>query len=136
VNMYSKVNFADLRLLDSCFGLVSELKTGYGWWQLLFDVRCVSSYHGSGTYSAVFFHNFIIFSFFFQMIGRYHSRTSPTLNGLVLAPRELSLWAGRQMDPLAEANGANVFCFLSSLPRLPPSHHGSVWVWVLPVISL
>ncbi len=32
-------------------------------------------------------------------------------------------------------NGANVFCFLSSLPLLPPPpHHGSIWV--LPVISL
>ncbi len=29
---------------------------------------------------------------------------------------------------------ANVFCFLSSLPLLPPSHHDSVWL--LPVISL
>jgi hypothetical protein len=34
---------------------------------------------------------------------------------------------------LAESNGANEFCFLSSLP-LPPSHHGSIWL--LPVISL
>ncbi len=32
------------------------------------------------------------------------------------------------------ANGAYVFCFLSSLPLLPPAIHGSVWV--LPVISL
>ncbi len=31
-------------------------------------------------------------------------------------------------------NEANVFCFLSSLPLLPPSHHGSLWL--LPVISL
>jgi hypothetical protein len=38
--MYSKVNFAALRLLDCLVGLVPELKTGYGWWQLLFDVRC------------------------------------------------------------------------------------------------
>ncbi len=31
-------------------------------------------------------------------------------------------------------NGANVFCFLSSLLFLPPGHHDSVWL--LPVISL
>jgi len=32
-------------------------------------------------------------------------------------------------------HGANVFCFLSSLPLPPSSHHGGS-VWLLPVISL
>jgi hypothetical protein len=27
-------------------------------------------------------------------------------------------------------NGANVFCFLSSLPLLPHSHHGIVWSYL------
>jgi hypothetical protein len=33
-----------------------------------------------------------------------------------------------------KGNGANVFCFLSSIHHLPTSHHGSVWL--LPVISI
>ncbi len=97
--MYSKVNFAALRLLDCLVELVPELKTGYGWWQLLFDVRCVLLPWFRYSIQLFPFPNVISFFFLlFQMIGRYHSRTSPTLNGLVLAPREQSLWAGRQID--------------------------------------
>jgi hypothetical protein len=35
---------------------------------------------------------------------------------------------------LSGPNGANLFYFLSSLPLIPPSHHGSVWL--LPIFSL
>jgi hypothetical protein len=35
--------------------------------------------------------------------------------------------------PRVYTNGANVFCFLSSLPLLTPSHNKSVWL--LPTFS-
>ncbi len=68
----------------------------------------------------------------FRLQGDSHGRKSAAYTTFLPAFPPVERGGGQH--PVILCNGANVLCFMSSLPLLTPSHHSNVSV--LPVISL
>jgi hypothetical protein len=129
VNMFSKVNFAVLRLLKCCVGLVPELKTGYGWWQLLFDVRCVLLPWFRYLIQPFLFHNFINFFILFSDDWEIPFENISDLEWLGSGAQG-AVFVGRYADRLRGLRPGANFISVVFTPS-PPSDHGSAWVLYL-----